>query len=383
MNDLNSKNQRTQTLIDIFSEIEDPRINRTKDHKLIDILIIGVCSLICGGEGFNDMQIFGAAHFEWLKSYLELANGVPSHDTFNRVFSTINPKHFMNCFVQWTETLRTKLDCEIVAIDGKALRSAYNKDESIPYIVSAWTSNNGLTLGQVKVDQKSNEITAIPKLLQILDVTGCIVTIDAMGCQKSIAKEIINAKADYLFSLKGNQGTAEKEVKAFFEKKIPIDSELPVASYSCEGIESYQTNDNGHGRIETRRYWITDDIDWFDGKNKWTGLQSVAMVETKREINGESSYERRYFLSSIEADAKLFATGCRGHWGVENNLHWSLDVTFGEDYSRARNANAAENLAALRRLAIKNEKSDKKLSLRRKRLLAGWNHDYLKKVLGI
>ena len=205
-----SKCLKQQDLISFLGEVNDPRVNRTRDHKLIDILIIGVCSIICGGEGFNDMETFGKAQYQWLNGFLELPNGIPSHDTFNRVFIAIDPKQFMDCFVCWTQSLRSVLGCDVVAIDGKALRRAHDKDKPIPYIVSAWASQNGLTLGQVKVDEKSNEITALPKLLRILDLADCIVTIDAMGCQKKIAKEIIEADADYVLSLKGNQGSARQ-----------------------------------------------------------------------------------------------------------------------------------------------------------------------------
>lgn len=385
MNCSASKHLPPQDLASCLGEVEDPRVNRTRDHKLIDLLIIAVCSMICGGEGFNDMETFGKAQYQWLKRFLELPNGIPSHDTFNRVFSAIDPEQFMDCFVRWTQSLRSALGCDVVAIDGKALRRAHNKDESIPYIVSAWASQNGLTLGQVKVDEKSNEITAIPKLLRILDLADCIVTIDAMGCQKKIAKEIIEADADYVLSLKGNQGIAEKEIRAFFDDLIPPDSSMPTPKTPPK-FDYLQTIDGDHGRIETRRYWISDDIGWFEDKKKWEGLRCIAMVESVRELNGTRSYERRCFLASIERDANRFAQACRGHWGVENPLHWVMDVTFREDDSRARSGNSAENLATLRRLALnmlKTERSQSRLSLRRKRLMAGWNSDYLQKVLGI
>jgi len=373
-------------LVDCLSAIEDHRVKRQRCHNLIDILVIGVCCLICGGEGFTDMETFGKAHHKWLATFLELSGGIPSHDTFNRVFSAIKPDAFMRCFVQWTESLRAKLGCEIVAIDGKALRRARNQEGSIAYIVSAWASHTGLSLGQVKVDEKSNEITAIPRLLQILDLSGCIVTIDAMGCQKQIAKEIIEADADYVLALKGNQGNAEKEVRAVFDDLVPPDPQLSPIHAKRPNLDSFTTIDGDHGRVETRRYWICSHIDWFEDKAKWTGLRSIAMVESIREINGSRSYERRCFLASIAPNAKAFANACRGHWGVENPLHWVMDVVFGEDDSRARSGNAPENLAALRRMAlnlIKSEKSQPKLSIRRKRLMAGWNTDYLAKIIGI
>ncbi len=371
-------------LIDYLKDVPDPRIHRTREHHLIDILTIGVCCLISGGEGFNDMEVFGKSKIEWFSRFLELPNGIPSHDTFNRVFSAIDPKAFIECFIAWTDTLRSQLSKEIIAMDGKALRRAGNKDASMTYIVSAWATENGLTLGQIKVEDKSNEITAIPKLLNLLDLEGCIVTIDAMGCQKKIAKGIIDSDSDYVLALKGNQGTAHKEIQEYFDIIVP--AKYMEQSTSSDHIDFFKTVDNDHGRVETRRYWISNDLNWFEDKNKWNGLTSIAMVESVREIGNECSCERRYFLVSMDCDAELFAKACRGHWGVENPLHWTLDVTFKEDNSRARTGNAAENLAALRRLALnmlKKESSQKKLSVRGKRLRAGWDNEYLGKVLGI
>ena len=372
-------------LVDYLESVPDPRLNRTREHKLIDILVIGVCCTICGGETFTDMETFGNSKYKWLSGFLELPSGIPSHDTFNRVFSAIDPQAFSECFIQWTQTLRSKLSGEIVAMDGKALRRAGNKKSDMIYIVSAWASESGLTLGQVKVEDKSNEITAIPKLLRILDLAGCIVTIDAMGCQKKIAKEIIESDADYVLALKGNQGTAHKEIRSFFDDLVPPDPSMGQPP-THEHLDYIETVDGDHGRIETRRYWISNDIEWFQDKKLWDGLQCVGMVESVREIGEERSYERRCFLISTDCDARVFAKACRGHWGVENPLHWTLDVTFSEDNNRARTGHAAENLAALRRLALnmlKTEKSQKKLSIRRKRLMAGWNDKYLEKLLEI
>ena len=371
-------------LIDYLKDVPDPRVKRTREHKLIDILVIGVCCLISGGEGFNDMEIFGKSKYDWFKQFLDLTNGIPSHDTFNRVFSAIDPKAFIECFISWTDVLRSQISKEVVAIDGKALRRAGNKDAPMTYIVSAWAVENGLTIGQVKVEDKSNEITAIPELLNILDVKGCIITIDAMGCQKKIAKEIIKSEADYVLALKGNQGIAHKEIQEYFDMIVPkphMDQSSP-----SDQIDFFKTVDKNHGRVETRRYWSSNDLDWFEDKTKWIGLKTIAMVESIRETNNNISCERRYFLVSMDCDAKLFAKACRGHWGVENPLHWTLDVTFGEDNSRARSGNASENLAALRRLALnmlKNESSKKSKSIRGRKLRAGWDNAYLGKVLGI
>jgi len=373
-------------LIDFLAAVPDPRVNRTREHQLLDILIIGVCCLICGGGGFTDMEIFGRAHRAWFRRFLELPGGIPSHDTFNRVFAALDPRAFLDCFVRWTQTLRQRLGAEVVALDGKALRRAGRAGAGLPYIVSAWASANGLALGQVKVDDKSNEITAVPELLRALDVTGCIVTLDAMGCQKKIARQIVEQGADYVLSLKGNQGVMHDEVAELFAA-LPLEeiaAGRPVPDAACA---FHQTVDGDHGRVETRRCWCTADVAWFADREQWRGLASFGLVEAKRETNGEVSVERRYFISSLPGDdAKQFLHAVREHWGVENRLHWTLDVVFGEDQARARTKNAAENLAALRRFALnllKNESSEKKLSLRSKRLMAAWNGDYLKKVLGV
>ncbi len=359
---------------------------RTREHKLIDILVIGVCCLICGGEGFTDMETFAKSRRDWLSRFLELPGGIPSHDTFNRVFCAIDPRAFMDCFMRWTQSLRSRVGEEIVALDGKALRRARNEDAGLPYIVSAWASQNGLALGQVKVNDKSNEITAIPELLKALDLAGCIVTIDAMGCQKKIAEKIVDQKADYVLSLKGNQGVMHAEVEELFAS-MPLEDIAGGRMPSDVECDFHQTVDGDHGRVETRRCWCTSDIDWFEDRGRWKGLASFGMVEAKREIKDKTSVERRLFISSLSGDdAKRFLKATREHWGVENRLHWSLDVTFREDDSRVRTGHAAENLAALRRLAlnmIKSETSEKKLSNRSRRLMAAWNDDYLLRVLGI
>jgi predicted transposase YbfD/YdcC len=363
--------------------MEDPRIDRTRDHKLIDILVIGLCSMITVGENFTDMEDFGKAKHQWLKTFLELPNGIPSHDTFNRVFSAIDPDHFLDCFVQWVKGACPTLGDDIVAIDGKALRRARSEGRAIPHIVSAWALENGLVLGQVKVDEKSNEITAIPELLRVLELQGCVVTIDAMGCQKDIAADIIQAKADYVLALKGNHATVNEEFREYFADTIPAGADAKIPR--PEDMDFYETIDKGHGRIEVRRYWHTTDIGWFEDKKLWGGLRSAGMVESSREMNGEKSTERRLYLSSLDLDAKRFAKAVRGHWGVENSLHWTMDVTFGEDQSRARDQHAAQNLATLRRIVLNLLKKDKtpKLSLRRKRTKAALDERFLKKLLGI
>jgi predicted transposase YbfD/YdcC len=377
------------SLIEEFKTIADPRVDRTKDHDLVDILVIAVCALLCAAESFNDMEDFGKAKQEWFKTFLKLRNGIPSHDTFNRVFAALDPKQFLECFLRWTQSLRRAVAQEIVALDGKALRRALNKRQSPKYVVSAWAQSNNLVLGQVKVDDKSNEITAIPELLRVLELAGCIVTVDAMGCQKKIAKEIIEADADYVMALKGNQETVHQEVKSFLDATLeqkkaarPKGAALPRA---IAGLQEFQTVEKDHGRIETRRYYQSDELEWFADRAKWEGLRTVGMVESIREVDGQTTIERRYYLSSLKQEVQTFARAVRGHWSVENQLHWVMDVCMGEDRSRARNGYAAENLATLRRLALnllKREKT-KKRGIHGKQLNASWDHAYLLKLLGV
>ena len=380
------------SLIGHLKKLHDPRVNRTRDHELIDILIIGICTLLCGGETFNDMEDFGHAKREWFETFLSLPNGIPSHDTFNRVFAALDPKEFMNCFLNWTQGLRQAIDKEIVAMDGKALRRARTKGQSLKYVVSAWAESNNLVLGQMKVADKSNEITAIPELLRVLELSGCIVTIDAMGCQKKIAKEIIESDADYVLALKGNQETVHEEVKSFldaaikgFENGLKSGMTKPELIALKQTMQQTETVDGDHGRIETRRYYQSQDLKWFADRAQWEGLSSVGVVESTREIDGEKSTERRYYLSSLPLDVKEFGRAVRSHWGIENKLHWVLDVSCGEDRSRARAGYGAENLATLRRLALnmlKKEKT-KKRGIKGKQLNAGWDHAYLLRLLSV
>lgn len=385
MNDKDPRLPKTRAIIEYFEEVPDPRMDRTRDHKLVDILVIGLCSLLTGGEGFTDMHVFGRAKRDWLKKFLELPSGIPSHDTFNRVFSAIDPQAFLECFVQWVQAICPALSGEVVAIDGKALRRALDEGASIPYIVSAWASQAGLVLGQVKVDDKSNEITAIPELLRALELTGCIVTIDAMGCQKEIAAQIADKKADYVLALKGNHATVHEEIKEFFTDAVPPCAIQAAQTAAPATMDSFKTLGKDHGRIETRRYWQSTDIEWFEDKKRWKQLRSVGMVESIRSVKGKNTIERRYYLSSLPLDARTFAMAVRGHWGVENPLHWTLDVTFREDQSRARTKNAAQNLATLRRIALNLIKRNphKKVSQRQKRILAALDTSFLEQLLGI
>jgi predicted transposase YbfD/YdcC len=383
------QNHPKLSLIEHFKDLPDPRVQRTQDHDLIDILVIAVCTLLCAGESFNDMEDFGHAKHDWFKTFLRLRNGIPSHDTFNRVFAALDPRAFLDCFLRWTQSLRQAVAQEIVALDGKALRRALNADQSVKYVVSAWAESNGLVLGQWKVADKSNEITALPELLRVLELSGCIVTVDAMGCQKKIAKEIIEADADYVLALKGNHETVHEEVKTFLEDAVaetakprPVGAKLSKAAATLAVL---QTVEKDHGRLETRRYYQSAELDWFADRAKWQGLRSVGMVEAIREIGGQRTVERRYYLTSLPLGTETFARAVRGHWGVENKLHWVLDVCFREDQSRARAGYAAENLATLRRLALnllKREKT-KRRGIKGKQLNASWDHAYLLRLLGV
>jgi len=377
------------SLIEHFKDLPDPRVNRTKEHELIDVLTIAICTLLCAGESFNDMQDFGHAKEEWFKTFLTLRNGIPSHDTFNRVFAALDPQAFGECFMAWTQSLRAAVAQEIVALDGKALRRALNADQNSKVIVSAWAQSNGLVLGQLKVDAKSNEITALPKLLRALELSGCIVTVDAMGTQKQIAKEIKEADADYVLALKGNHETVHQEVKTFLAATV-AEAAAPrppgkQPSRAVAGLATLQTVEKDHGRHETRRYYQSAELAWFADRAKWEGLQTVGMVEAEREVGGQKTVERRYYLSSLPLGVETFARAVRGHWAVENSLHWVLDVQMGEDDSRVRTGYAAENLATLRRLALNllKREATKKRGIRGKQLNASWDHAYLLRLLGV
>lgn len=377
------------SLVEHFRSIPDPRVNRTLEHDLVDVLVIAVCCLLCVGETFNDMEDFGKAKEDWFRTFLRLRNGIPSHDTFNRVFAALDPKAFLDCFLRWTQSLRAAIPQEIVALDGKALRRALSSGQSPKYVVSAWAESNGLVLGQLKVEDKSNEITAVPELLRALELAGCIVTLDAMGCQKKIAREIIEADADYVLALKGNQETVHEEVKSFLDQAI-AERQKPRAPgaampAAAAALGHFETVEKDHGRLETRRYWQSDQLKWFADHAKWKGLRTVGMVESSREMGGRASVERRYYLSSLKLDAETFARAVRGHWGVENKVHWVMDVCFREDQSRARAGHAAENLATLRRLALNllKKETTKKRGIRGKQLNASWDHAYLLRLLGV
>jgi len=362
------------SLLTILEEVPDPRVARTREHDLVALLVIALCTLLCRGESFYDMEEFARVRLKWLRTFLTLRGGVPSHDTFNRVFQALDPKKFADCLSRWTQSVRTVLGGEVVALDGKSVRRALNQGEDVRMIVSAWATESGLLLGQRKTRDKSNEITVVPELLRALELAGCIITADALHCQRNIAQEIIEADADYVLALKGNQPAAFGEIQAFLDEAVQRKD--PTLAF-------VETTDKGHGRVEVRRYWQTEQIGWFADRAKWEGLRSVAVVESVRTVQGQPSVERRYYLSSLAVDVAKLARAVRGHWKIENQLHWVLDVVFGEDQSRARTGHAAENLAATRRVAINLLRQDKenKRSLKSQRLRATLDPDYLRQLL--
>lgn len=375
------------SLLEHFKDLADPRVSGRCDHELLDVMVIALCCLLCGGSTFYHMAQFGRDKEAWFRTFLRLPSGIPGHDTFNRVFAALKPQDFLECFLRWTQSLRKAVAGEIVALDGKALRRAGRKGQAARYVVNAWASANGLVLGQLKVDEKSNEITALPPLLRALELAGCIVTIDAMGCQKKIAQEIIEADADYVLALKGNQETVFEEVKTFLDDALvqqQAAAARPRGPRPAHPLAFTETVEKDHGRLEIRRYWQSGDLDWFADRGAWEGLRSVGMVESVRQ-EGEQppTVERRYYLSSLPVDVERLARAVREHWGVENKVHWVLDVQFGEDQSRARAGHAAENLATLRRLALNLLRRDKTRQggIRGKQLSAGWNHAYLLHLL--
>lgn len=363
------------SIIHHFSSIEDPRRDRLKKHQLSDIFFITLCATICGADNWVAIERFGKAKEQWFTEQLNLKHGIPSHDTLGDVFSAIDTEQFSECFSNWVADLSHLVEEDIIALDGKCLRRSIDKasNKAAIYMVSAWSRQNSLVLGQVKVDDKSNEMTAIPKLLTRLDIAGSVITIDAMGCQKKIAEQIVQQKGDYVLSLKRNQGSLQDDVKTYFDS--PLLPEVAV-----------QTIDGGHGRIETRTLRVSDKIDWLKKEHDWTGLNSILAVTAKREVGENVTEETRYFISSLTADdpGKL-ERAVRAHWSIENNLHWVLEVAFDEDSNRTRKGNSAANLAVTRHIALNLIKAEKtaKVGVKTKRLMAGWDNDYLLKVIGL
>jgi predicted transposase YbfD/YdcC len=359
-----------ETLEKHFSKVIDPRLNQTKDHKLTDIIAIAICGVICGAEGWTDIENFGKSKLLWLKTFLELPNGIPSHGTFGRVFSLIDAQQFQLAFWEWVWVVNDIVGGQIINFDGKCLPGSDDQKlgKRAIYMVSAWATENELVLGQRKVGEKSNEITAIPELLKILAISGCIVTIDAMGTQTNIAKTIIDGQADYVLSVKENQGHLFEDISVLF------------------AVDYYKTVNKGHGRIEIRECWSTSNSEYLSlvrGVQNWAGLRSIAMVICTRIINGRETREVRFYISSLLSNAERILQVVRKHWSIENKLHWVLDVALNEDHTRVRKDQAPENLAVLRHSAVNLLKQEKtaKGGIHAKQLQAAWHEEYLLKIL--
>jgi len=368
-------------IMEHFAELLDPRQASGRRHLLGDILTISICAVICAADEWSEIEEFGRAKESWFRTFLRLPHGIPSEDTLRRVFTMLDPDAFERCFMQWMKTLSGSSKGKLIPIDGKTLRHSFDRanGKAAIHMVSAWGAANGLCFGQLATEAKSNEITAIPKLLKLLDLEGATVTIDAMGCQKDIATGIREQGGDYVLALKENQATLHEEVKLFLDQNIAA----PSRKFA---IYAHEETDGDHGRVEIRRAWVTPAVDWFEDRDQWKGLKSFAAVECERHVGDKITCERRYFISSLDGtNAASIAQAVRNHWSVENNLHWSLDMSFHEDQSRIRKGHGAENFSRLRRIALNLLKQETtcRRGIKTKRLRAGWDEQYLCQILRI
>lgn len=377
----------TASILEYFAGVPDPRVERSQLHPLASVLVLSLCAVICGANSFVSIEYFGQAREAWLRTFLDLPNGIPSHDTLGRIFAMLDPKALEKAFREWAAAIATLTKGEVVAIDGKTLRRSFQKAGSSAFVhmVSAWAAGNQMVLGQVKTEEKSNEITAIPRLLELLQLSGCLVTIDAMGCQKEIAAKIVDSNADYMLAVKDNQPTLAAAIAGTFEQAL-ADPDFATAA------NHHETNDKGHGRIDVRRCWTMKvDAECGSPFDQWPKLKAIVLVETERTSAGKTSCERRHYITSrSNLSAKAALTATRSHWGIENQLHWVLDVAFREDECRVRAGNAGENFAVIRHIAVNlirfakgGLKKNGTLGVYNKRLLAGWDDSYLLRVLGI
>lgn len=364
-----------------FGHLSDPRVERTRDHNLLDILTIAICAILAGAEGPTGMETFGNAKEEWLRTILPLPNGIPSHDTFSRVLAHLKPAELQQGFLDWFAAIQTVTKGELVALDGKTLRKSAAKawGQAAVQMVSAWASENRLVLGQQKVDPDSNEITAVPALLEKLALNGCIVTVDALHCQVKTAETIVRGEADYVIAAKGNQETLHNAIRDAF-------AEAHASGFAERAHDTYQTEERQHGRWERRTYWTLMDplvLARVNPKERWPKLRCIGMVRAERTLNGKTSIEERFYISSLDGNARTFGTAVRGHWGIENSVHWLLDLVFREDESRVSVGKGAENLAVLRHIALNLLQQDcsSKQSLKQKRFRAALDPTYLQRLL--
>jgi predicted transposase YbfD/YdcC len=374
-------NKPAQSITTHFGTLPDPRIGNAKRHVLLDILVIAICAAICGADTWVEVALWAKANRQWLRTFLALPNGIPSHDTFGRVFALLDANQFRRCFLVWVRAVSKLTQGQIVAIDGKKLRRSHDRScgKKALVMVSAWATTNGVVLGQLKVNAKSNEMKVIPELLKLLDLTGCIVTLDALNCQTQIAAQIKAQNADYILAVKDNQGKLHADLKELFAGCLAENFLQVPHGY-------HRTVNKGHGRLEIRECWTLSDPEYLDyvrQRQQWRGLHTVALVRAERRLNGKRTTTLRYYISSLANNARRFLASVRKHWGIENSLHWVLDIAFREDESRMRKLNSPENFAMLRHVAhvlLRQEQSER-VGIKAKRMKAAWDRDYLLQVL--